>query len=174
MRKDKDNTELMLSSFLSNLEAILERNNRGITDKLREVSTEVSAVSDRMDLIEKDVNFIKSEQPISRREAGRIRKRVSKRVCELLEVPYRRSERTVEQQVKYKKYSRKLFGVCYAEIPYDGNMAKSSYLDTPKGKYEDAMKDIDAFVPSSGMANFYAEADKEAIARKIAREQGYE
>ena len=52
-------------------------------------------------------------------------------------------------------------------------MAKSSYLDTPKREFDSTMKDIEVYIPISGMTAFFEEADKEALAKKIAKEQGY-
>lgn len=161
------------NNFLDRLELILSEQNRSVLNKVGEISKKVDSFDEEIQVVKKDINFMKNERPIERREANKIKRAVSKRVCELLEVPFKKSERSLEDQVKYEKYSRKLFGVCYSEIPYEGHMAKSSYLDTPKGYYDAALKDIESFIPFSGMGNFYVEADKEALAKRIAKEQGY-
>lgn len=171
--KDKDNTELMLSGFLNNLESVLKRQNGAVLGKVEEVSKKVDEFADDLDSVKKEVKFIKEEQPITRREAGRIRRAVARRVCELLQVPHNKRERSMADKVKYEKYSRKLFGVCYAEVSREGHLAKSSYLDTPRKDYDAALLDIDAFTPSCGMENFYRQCDEDAIAKKIAEEQGY-
>lgn len=160
-------------SFLSRLENVLATQNQAVLGKVGEVSKKVDMFDQRIISVEKDINFMKNERPIERREAGKIRRKVSERVCELLEVPFKKKDRTLEEQVRYEKYSRQLFGRCYAEIPYEGHMAKGSYLDTPKREFDSTMKDIEVFRPVGGMQNFYEEADKKALAKKIAKEQGY-
>lgn len=165
--------QLMTNDFLNRLEGILTNQNQQVLNKVGEVSKKVDSFETELNSVKKDINFMKYERPIERREANKIRRAVSKKVCELLEVPFKKSERSLEEQVKYRKYSRKLFGVCYTEIPYEGHMAKSSYLDTSKGDYYATLKDIEAFSPSSGMEAFYSEADKEALANVIADKQGY-
>ena len=176
-----DNTGIMLKSFLGDLENILAKQNRTIVDKVDWLTRDVEAMAkdndsmkNELKSVREEVNFIKDEQPITRREAGRIRRAVSRKVCELLEVPVNKRDRNIEQKIKYEKYSRKLFGVCYAEISKEGHLAKSSYLDTPKKDYLLAMRDIEAFVPSCGMIEFYRMCDEDALANRIAKEQGYE
>lgn len=161
------------TAFLDRLEGILSSQNKAVLNKVGEMSQKVDSFDDRIKTVEQDINFMKYERPVERREAAKIRRAVSKRVCELLGVPFKKSERTLEEQVRYKKYSRHLFGKCYSEIPYEGHMAKGSYLDTPKREYDSALKDIEAYTPLSGMKAFFEEVDKEALANCIAREQGY-
>lgn len=168
-----NNTELMLSGFLGDLKETLADQNRTVLGKVKEVSEKVDSLDTRLKDVEKNNEWLMNEQPVSRRQSGRIRRAIARRVCELLSVPVNKSERSTQDQVKYLKYSKPLFGKCYAEIPNEGNLARSSYLDTPTGKFEDAMKDIDVYVPSCGMAEFYAEVDRNAVAKKIAQEQGY-
>lgn len=165
--------QITTNDFLNRLEGILVNQNQQVLNKVGEVSKKVDGFEDELKTVKKDINFMKYERPIERREANKIRRAVSKRVCELLDVPFKKSERTLDEQVKYRKYSRKLFGVCYTEIPYEGHMAKSSYLDTPKGEYDATLRDIEVFSPSSGMDAFYREADKEALANVIADRNGY-
>lgn len=169
------NEELSLreESFLSRLENILTNQNQAVLGEVGKMSKKVDLFDERIEAVEKDINFIKYERPIERREAGKIKRAVSKRVCELLRVPYKKKDRTLEEQVRYEKYSRRLFGRCYAEIPFEGHMAKGSYLDTPKREFDSTMKDIEVYIPTSGMTAFFEEADKEALAKKIAKEQGY-
>lgn len=161
-------------AFLSRLEGILSNQNKTVLHQVGEVSRKVDMFDDRIKTVEQDINFMKYERPVERREAAKIRRAVSRRVCELLEVPLKKDERTLEDKIKYKKYSRHLFGKCYSEIPYEGHMAKGSYLDTPKREYDATLADIDAYSPIGGMKAFYEEVDREALANCIAREQGYE
>ena len=172
-KEDNNNTELILSGFLNNLETVLGRQNSRVLGKVEELSKEVDVMHNDLDSVKREVSFIKDEQPITRREAGKIRRAVARRVCELLGVPKDKKDRNLEQKIKYEKYSRKLFGVCYAEVSREGHLAKSSYLDTPRRDYDSALKDIEAFSPYCGMGNFYQLCDEDALAKKIANEQGY-
>ena len=167
------NTDIATREFLSELKSVLTEQNQTLVNKMGEVSKKVDVLDGRLEQVESTTAYLMNERPVSRSQTGKIRKAISRRVCKLLEVPERKSDRTIAQQVKYEKYSKALFGRCYAEIPNEGHLAKSSYLDTPVGDYDKAMSDIEAFVPASGMTDFYAEVDKIAIARKIAKEQGY-
>lgn len=159
--------------FLKRLELVLAGQNEKVLGKVAEVSKKVDDFADDLDSVKREVKSIKEEQPITRREAERVRRAVSRRVCELLEIPADKRKRTVADKVKYEKYSRKLFGVCYAEVSREGHLAKSSYLDTPRRDYDAALLDIGAFSPSCGMANFYNRCDEDALAKRIAKEQGY-
>lgn len=168
----KDN-ELATKEFLSELKVALLEQNQLLVNKISEVSQKVDVVDTRLEQVEATTAYLMNERPVSRSQAAKLRKAIAKRVCKLLEVPERKSDRTFAQQVKYEKYSKALFGRCYSEIPNDGHLDKSSYLDTPVGNYDRAMSDIDVFVPASGMTDFYADVDKIALAKKIAKEQGY-
>ena len=166
--------ELMTKEFFSELKNILSEQNQTVLGEVGKLSKKVDTMDNRLEKVEENNEYLMNGVHVDRRQAGRLRKAISRRVCELLEVPIKKSDRTTEQQVKYEKYSGRLFGRCYAEIPNEGHLARSSYLDTATGNYDEAMKDIDVFVPASGMAAFYTEVDKCALAKKIAREQGYE
>ena len=76
-------------SFLSRLENVLATQNQAVLGKVGEVSKKVDMFDQRIISVEKDINFMKNERPIERREAGKIRRKVSERVCELLEVPFK-------------------------------------------------------------------------------------
>ena len=132
--------EIMSNDFLNDLKNILATQNQTILSKVGDVSRQVDTLAEEQTKMKKDINFMKNERPIDRRESGRIKRAISRRVCELLDVPLKKEDRTVEQRVRYEKYSRKLFGRCYTEIPNEGNLARPSYLDTPKGRYDSAMK----------------------------------
>lgn len=165
--------EIITKEFFDSLKGVLAEQNQTILGKVGEVSKKVDRLDEQVVAQGESINFLMNERPINRREAARMRRRVSLRVSELLGVPHKKSDRSIEQQLRYEKYADHLFKRLYAEVPYEGHMAKSSYLDTPKKDYDSAMADIDAFVPASGMSNFYNAVDNEAIAKRIAREQGY-
>ena len=164
---------LVTTEFLNDLKGILAEQNQTILGKVGEVSRKVDALDSRMLATEESVHHLMNERPINRREAARMRRTASRRICELLNVPTRRTERTIEQQVRYQKYANALFKRLYAEVPFEGHMSKSSYLDTPIKDYDAAMADIECFVPNCGMVNFFDEVDKIAVAKRIAKEMGY-
>ena len=161
------------NKFLDRLELILSGQNQKVLNKLGEVSNRLDVIESDHGELKKDVHFLKKERPVERREAGKLKRAIGRRVCELLEVPYDKKQRTLEDQIKYNKYSGKLFGRCYTEIPNDGHLAISSYLDTPIGEFDAAMRDIESFTPHCGMLEFYKQADRDALANKIKKEQGY-
>ena len=159
--------------FFTELKDVFAEQNRTVLGKIGEVAKDVDLLKDDMSSMKFNVNHLMNERPINRREAGRMRRRAQRRICELLMVPTNKAERSLEQRIRYEKYHRALFGRLYAEVPNEGHMARSSYLDTPVKNYDAAMADIDSFVPACGMVNFMSEVDKDATAKVIAREQGY-
>ena len=170
----KSELQVLPDNFFDRLTEVIATQNEAVLGKVGELSQTVEKFDGRLKYVESNLNYIKLERPIDRRCAAQIRRTVSRRVCELLEVPVRKKDRTIEDCIKYKKYARKLFGCCYTEVPGEGHLARSSYLDTPIRYFDDAIRDIESFVPMRGMPEFYAEVDREALATKIVKEQGYE
>ena len=164
--------ELMGGEFLTRLEMILENQNMKVLNKVGEISKKVDVLDERYSLHEERLDYLENEEEVTTAQKRNLHSAVTKQVYGVLGLPLKKRDWTLEDKVISQKYSSLFFGRCYAETARKGHLA-SPYEETTKRNYADAIKDIEAWTPSNGIEALKKEADDNALARKIAQEQGY-
>lgn len=139
-----------------------------VSSEVADIKTEQTLQGDRITKLEDEAR----NGEVTTREKRQIKKAVTRRVYELLGIPANKKDWDQPMRVYFKKYSHIFHSRCYAEVSRMGHLA-SPYEETAKKDYTDAIKDIEAWTPSNGITGLKKESDDNAIARKIAREQGY-
>ena len=137
----------------------------GTAKKVEDLYDWRNSVDSRFDRIE-------NETEVTTQQKNQIRRAVNRRVYELLNLPQKKCDWTIEDKIVSDKYSRLFHSRCYAESSKLGHLA-SPYESTSRKNYTDAIRDIEAWIPANGIIGLKTEADENAVARKIAREQGY-
>ena len=122
--------------------------------------------------LKEDIEGIKNNYEISNEQRKQIRRAVNSQVRKLLDLPDKKGNLTLEDRVKIQKYGHIFHQRCYAEVSRIGHLG-NPYGVTVKKDFISAIKDIEAWTPSNGISGLMKEADDNAEARKIAKEQGY-
>ena len=130
-----------------------------------EVKNDVGVIKERMDTIE-------FKEEITYEQQNAIDSAVSISVYKLLGIGTNPSKWTVDERTINEKYGKIFRRRLRKEVTNKGHLAYP-YRTTHKGNFVDAIKDIEAWTPRNGIAGLMKEADDNALARKIAREQGY-
>lgn len=136
-----------------------------MSGELSGVKNDVTTLNDRLDVLE-------NESEVTTREKRQIKKAVTRRVYELLKLPENKREWDVDTKTYAYKYSRIFYGRCYSEVSKLGHLA-TPYEETARKDFTDAIRDIEAWIPSNGISGLKKEADENAIAKMIATRQGY-
>ncbi|MCD8068488.1 MAG: hypothetical protein LUE87_06335 [Lachnospiraceae bacterium] len=139
---------------------------------VRLMSVKMNSVEDSVTVIKQEITDIKENEEINFSQQQNIRSAVNTRVYSLLNIPRRRDDRTMSDRVNIQKYVSLFCRRCYTETQRKGHLG-DPYRTTPKKNYDMAMHDIEAWYPSNGVDGLRKEADENALARKIAEEQGY-
>lgn len=158
--------------FFNRLENLLLTQNQTILGKVGEVSKDVETLKSTVDNMKCDIEDIKYNEEITYEQQATIDREVSKTVYKLLGIGNDPAKWTTEERVINKKYGRLFRRRCRLEVTNKGNLA-FPYRTTKKGNFIGACKDIEAWVPRNGIESLKKEADDNALANRIAREQGY-
>lgn len=137
-----------------------------------EMKSEIQTMGEKIDSVENRMNVIENQTEVTTQQKNRIKRAVSKQVYKVLGLSENRDSWTDEDYLEYKKYSPIFHQRCYAEVQKRGHLA-SPYESTIAQNYIQAVADIEAWTPSNGIEGLKREADKNAEANRIAREQGY-
>ena len=143
-----------------------------LVEMQKESMKDVKVIDSKVDNIDRRVTDLENNYEITTQQRGNIKKTVSKQVYKLLGLPNKTSEWTEEHRLIREKYSNIFHRRCYTEASRKGHLAYP-YGTTTVQNYVDAIKDIEAWTPSNGIAGLMREADENAKARLIAKAQGY-
>lgn len=135
---------------------------RGIATKVEGIETQVKDMS-------ADINYLKNKSEIGYEQRRQIRDAVHTRVYGILDIPFKRSDRTSADKLVVAKYASIFFNRCYSEVPRLGHLG-SPYGMTTKENYDYALRDIEAWSPSQGVNSLKREADALREVRRIAAE----
>ena len=148
---------------------------RGITTMattVGELGKEVSGIKVIIDTLTEDVNELKNEEEIKTSKAKELRKLANKVVSRRLGINEDPAKRSIEEKVINEKYRSMFSAALYTEVSEKGHLA-SPYSATAKKDFIAACKDIEDWYPREGVEGLKKRADENAVARKIAKEQGY-
>ena len=157
-----------------------------ISEQTRNVNSIVGVIkgiSDKVDNIDRNFNSYKKEtnkrfdqienqEEITYKQQNAIDAAVSKTVYGLLGIGSNPEKWSVEERTINAKYGKLFRKRLRMEVSNKGHLAYP-YRTTQKGNFVNAINDIEAWVPRNGITGLMKEADDNALARKIAREQGY-
>ena len=161
-------SENNLLSPVTRLESMMKELIQIETESVKKIEN----IDSRTANVEKRMDAWENNAEVTTQQKNQIRRAVSRRVYELLELPPKKHHWTLGHKVVSEKYSRLFHSRCYAEVSKLGHLA-SPYETTAQKNYNDSIKDIEAWIPANGVTGLKKEADDNATARKIAREQGY-
>lgn len=143
-----------------------------LTGEVGKLSKSFDVLKDDVSSVKKDIEELKYSEEITYEQQRSIDNAVSKRVYELLGIGENPSKWTLEERITNRKYGR-LFRIrLRMEVSDKGHLAYP-FRTTQKGNFTPALKDIEAWSPRYGIASLMKEADDNALAMKIAKEQGY-
>lgn len=153
------------------------------TENVNSMLGVVRGISDRVDSIDRNFNDYKKQsdkrfdqlenhEEITYEQQNIIDSLISQVVYSRLGIGDKPSKWTIEERVINNKYGKLFRRRLRKEVANKGHLAYP-YRTTQKGNFVDACKDIEAWYPRNGVDELKREADDNAIARKIAKEQGY-
>lgn len=143
----------------------------------------VSGLSEQMGLVVNKVNenlvrIVDLEDRMERRERSEtvnptqkkfIKRAVSRRVYELLELKSEDGKLTFESKVTRDRYSPLFYSRLYRDARRDGKMG-DPYDATLNIDYDEVMKFVTSWVPAGGPGALKAEADENRRARELAKQ----
>ena len=161
---------------LANLIGRQSQNTDLLLGRVGELSQNVAAINDYVKKefqdVRSDIKEIRDNSEVTTQQRCNIRRSVHKHICSMLSIPVNSRDWTLEDRVKSEKYSKIFHQRCYSEVAKKGHLG-SPYGTTIAINYLQAIQDIEAWTPSNGISGLMKEADDNATAKKIAREQGY-
>lgn len=137
-----------------------------------DTQSDVKGINSKVDDLGKRVDDIENNYEVTTQQRLTIKKAVNKQVYKLLGLPDKRSEWSLSDKVLMEKYSHIFHQRCYSEVSRLGHLG-NPYGTTTSANFISAVKDIEAWCPTGGIESLKQEADENAVARKIAKEQGY-
>ncbi len=137
----------------------------GSAKKIENIDQRTTSVEKRMDAWENNTE-------LTTQQRNQVRRAVTRRVYELLELPPKKFDWSTEDRFISEKYSKLFHSRCYSEVSKQGHLM-SPYGETTQKNFTEAIKDIEAWIPANGISGLKKEADENALARKIAQEMGY-
>lgn len=137
------------------------------------MSKHITNIDNQMANIDERVTNLENNAEVTTTQATYIRNAVHRHVCELLGVHINRSERDEAENLIMAKYSDLFHKRCYTEVARHGNHLGRPYSSTRKADYVNAIKDIEAWVPSNTINGLKKEADENARINLQARKEGY-
>lgn len=143
-----------------------------ILNHIGDVSKRVDDISKEMEAVKSDVAELKNEEEIKTSKTKEIRRLVQRIVSRRIGVNEDPSKRTVEEKIIDKKYRSIFSSALYAQVSEKGHLA-SPYSATAKKDFIQACDDIEQWYPREGVDGLKKRADENALARRIAQEQGY-
>lgn len=157
---------------LMDLVAQQSQNVNALVGTIVGIGKEVEGIKDDVTTIKGEVEQLKYSEEITYEQQNTIDSAISKTVYNLLGVGVNPEKWTVEERTISAKYGRLFRKRLRLEVSNKGHLAYP-YRTTKKGNYVSAINDIEAWIPRNGIAGLMKEADDNALARKIAKEQGY-
>lgn len=132
----------------------------------------IERIDRKVDTVEKRMNDFENNSEITTQQRNTVRRTVNAQVYKLLGLPEKKSSWNLDDKVKAKKYSQLFHQRCYSEVSKKGHLS-APYGTTTSQNFIAAVNDIEAWTPSNGIAGLMAEADENAMANRIAKEEGY-
>ncbi len=122
---------------------------------------QISVVQNRLDAFNTRITNLEDNAEITTEQRRAIKKAVTRKVYEILELPLRRQDWTQKNKMDSQIYSPLFFKRCYTEVSNLGHLA-SPYGLTTKANYADAIKDIGEWTPLGGVKALKNEAEDNA------------
>lgn len=157
---------------LMNLVGQTNLNVNQIAVKVQDVSKKVDSFEESMLRIENRMDGLENREEITYEQQNTIDSLVSQVVYSRLGIGNEPAKWSVKERLINKKYGRLFRSRLRREVSNKGHLA-FPFRTTKKGNFVDACKDIEAWQPRYGIEALKREADDNAIADKIAKEQGY-
>ncbi len=143
-----------------------------IDSDYRSIETSVQSMEVSMSAVQKDIKDIKENEEITYSQQENMREAVDRRVLQLLEIPLKSADRTYEDRMRLRKYSKRFHARCWVESSWKGHLRRP-YRQTPKKYYDDAIRDIEAWIPKNGTDALIDEVDRDAKINREAKASGY-
>jgi len=149
----KQNTEstAVIMEDLKNTKNLLS----GLSRQVSNMNTSMTGVVDRMDLLELNEEVTTTQQET-------IIETATRRIVEIL------GNEAIERQ----KYFKIFIGRLYKDTRQCAGLG-SKIARTKKGDFQRVVDFMEAWIPKCGCSELRSKADKNAEARKIARQEGY-
>lgn len=157
---------------LMNLVGQTNLNINSMANKVREVSDKVDSFEKSIVNIEDRMDNLETREEITYEQQNTIDSLISQVVYSRLGIKSEPAKWSISERTINKKYGRLFRSRLRREVSNKGHLAYP-FRTTKKGNFKDACKDIEAWFPKYGIDALKREADENAIADKIAREQGY-
>lgn len=149
---------------------------RGMLQRLIELgigtSEKVDQLSGKVGQMEKRMDGFEFNEEITYTQQQALNTLICKIVRLRLGINPKKSEWSDEERLISEKYGKLFSKRLRQEVSNKGHLAYP-FRATRKGNYQAALEDIEAWVPRNGIESLKKEADDNAMARRIAREQGY-
>lgn len=145
---------------------------RTLAGEVGNLSKTIEEVKGDVSIMKGDIETMKYREEITYEQQNAIDNAVSKAVYSLIGVSGNPSKWTLEERTVNQKYGKLFRKRLRMEVSNKGHLAYP-YRTTKKGNFIDAIRDIESWTPRNGITGLMKEADDNALARKIAREQGY-
>ena len=136
------------------------------------LAKKVDSIEETVTVIQDEIEGLKSREEITYEQQNAIDSAVSRTVYKLIDIGESPSKWTVEERTINAKYGKLFRKRLRLEVSNKGHLAYP-YRTTKKGNFIDAIRDIEAWTQSNGISGLMKEADDNALARKIAKAQGY-
>lgn len=135
---------------------------QNLNKQLGVVTIAVTTLSDDIGVIKEDINLLKLNEEVTTTQQETILETAQKRVSEIL------GDDELERQKYFKIFAKRI----YSDTRHNAGLG-SKISRTRKGDFQRVIDYIEAWIPSCGCAELRAKADRNAEARKQAKEQGY-
>lgn len=122
----------------------------------------VTNVQEDMNVLSNDMEQLKMNEEVTTTQQETIIESAQKRICEILG----------NDELERKKYFKIFIQRLYKDTRQNAGLG-SKIARTRKGDYQRCLDYIEAWIPSCGCAELRAKADKNAEARRKAKELGY-
>ena len=162
----------LIEKNISDMQAMMQRLMEISISNTNEMKNDLRNMGTKIDTVEKRMDTFENNAEVTTQQKNSLRRAVNRQVCALLRVNPKKHERSLEEQTTYEKYSSLFHRRCYSEVSKQGHLA-TPYECTTAQNFIQAVNDIEGWIPSNTVEGLKQEADRDAIARKIAREQGY-
>lgn len=131
------------------------------------IAGKVSSIENEMSGMRMDIDYLKDNTEITHAQKNMIRNTVKRRVYSLLKIPTNKKDRTEIDNIVAEKYRPIFFSRCYTEVANLGHL-NTPYDTTVKKNYNDAISDIEAWIPRNGVEGLKLEADELARIKRLA------
>lgn len=133
-----------------------------IGNQLGIVAKTVNTLSNDVSEIKNDISLLKLNEEVTTAQEETIIEMAQKRICEIL------GNDSLERQKYFKIFAKRI----YTDARHNAGLG-SKVARTRKGDFQRVIDYLEAWIPSCGCAELRSKADKNAEARRKAREEGY-